>query len=225
MSLSVSEAVRRRRSTRAFLDRPIDMAIIRSLLSDAGRAPSGGNLQPWKIHVVSGAARDRLIEAVKKAISENPFADEAEIAIYPKGLTEPYRSRRYALGEAMYELLGIPREDKMGRLAWLARNFEFFGAPVGLFFSLNKQFDKGQWAHLGMLMQTIALLAEERGLASCMQEAWATRAATVARFLKLPADTQLYCGMALGYADPDAAVNRLSSTRAPLEEFVAFVDE
>ncbi len=225
MSLSVSEAVLRRRSIRAFLDRPVDIAIIRSLLLDARRAPSGGNLQPWQIHVVSGAARTRLINAVKKAISENPFADEAEIAIYPKGLTEPYRSRRFALGEAMYDLLGIPREDKMGRLAWLARNFEFFGAPVGLFFSLDRQFDKGQWAHLGMLMQTIALLAEERGLASCMQEAWATRAATVARFLDLPTDTQLYCGMALGYADPAAPVNRLTSDRAPLEEFAMFINE
>lgn len=225
MSLSVSEAVRRRISTRAFLDRPVEHEIVRSLLTDASRAPSGGNLQPWKVHVVSGPARDRLVAEVQRAIANNPFADEAELAIYPSSLAEPYRSRRFAIGEAMYRLLGIPREDKMGRLAWLAQNFEFFGAPVGIFFALDRQFDKGQWAHLGMLMQTIALLAEERGLATCMQEAWATRAATVSRFLALPPDCQLYCGMALGYADASAPVNQLRSERAPLEEFVSFIDK
>ncbi|MCA8895080.1 MAG: nitroreductase, partial [Amphiplicatus sp.] len=184
---------------------------------------SGGNLQPWRVHVLLGPARDRLVDTVKKAIAENPFANESEIAVYPENLWEPYRARRFEIGEAMYAKLGIPREDKPARLMWLARNFEFFGAPVGLFFSLDRRFDKGQWAHLGMFMQSLALAAVEKGLATCMQEAWATRARTVSQFLGLPESEQLYCGMALGYADPAAPVNSVRSARAPLEEFVNII--
>lgn len=221
--MNVTEAVTSRISTRAFLDRPVSEAQIRSLLDIARWAPSGGNLQPWKVHVVTGAARDRLVAAVKAAIAANPLADESEIRIYPPNLAEPWRTRRFEVGEAMYELLGVPRGDKPARIAHLMRNFEFFGAPAGLFFSLDRRFDKGQWAHLGMFMQSLALAAVEKGLATCMQEAWARRARTVSQFLGLPESEQLYCGMALGYADPAAPVNALRSARAPLEEFVNII--
>jgi len=220
--LDVRDAVCSRISTRAFLPDEIPEADIRALLEDAQRAPSGGNLQPWKVHVVTGAARRRVIDAVAARMVEAPFDDEGHIRVYPEKLAEPWRTRRYELGEAMYALLGAPREDKAARLAWLAKNFEFFGAPVGLFFTLDKRFDRGQWAHLGMYMQTICLLAEERGLATCMQEAWSTRAKTVEGVLGVPETEELYCGMALGRADPDAPVNRLKSERAPLEEVVSF---
>ena len=223
--MDVATAVSQRISTRAFLDTPVPEADLRALLTDARQAPSGGNLQPWRVHVLTGAARDRLVETVQAAISANPFADEAELTIYPPKLWEPYRTRRYDLGEDMYALLGVPREDKAARLQWLLNNYQFFGAPVGVFFSLDRRFDKGQWAHLGMLMQTIALLAEERGLATCMQEAWAARAKTVSAFLDLSADEQLYCGMALGYADKDAPVNQLRAARADLDEFANFLSE
>lgn len=222
---TASALIKSRISTRAFLDKPVPENEIRAILDIAKFAPSGGNLQPWRVHVLMGPARDRLVALVKKAIADNPFADEAELKIYPEGLWEPYRARRFTVGEAMYTLLGVPREDKMARLQWLAKNFEFFGAPVGLFFTLDRRFDKGQWAHLGMFMQSIALVAEERGLATCMQEAWATRAKTVSGFLGVPESEQLYCGMALGHPDRSASVNRLRSTRAPLEEFVTFHQE
>lgn len=225
MSVSVSSALAARISTRAFLDEPVAEETVREILEAAKYAPSGGNLQPWRVHVVMGEARARLIATVMRAISENPFANEAEIAVYPEKLWEPFRTRRFAVGEAMYRLLNIPREDRPARLKWLARNFEFFGAPVGLFFSLDRRFDKAQWAHLGMFMQSIALLAVERGLATCMQEAWQTRAATVAKFLSLGANEQLYCGMALGRPDREAPVNALRSERAPQGEFVVFMKE
>ena len=223
--MTVSAALKARITTRAFLDRPVAEETVREILDVAKYAPSGGNLQPWRVHVVLGAARDRLVETVKKAIAENPFASEAEMNVYPPSLWEPYRTRRYAVGEAMYALLGIPREDKAARLMHLARNFEFFGAPVGLFFSLDRRFDKPQWAHLGMFMQSIALVAVERGLATCMQEAWQMRARTVAAFLDLSDEQQLYCGMGLGYPDADAPVNKLRSERAPADKFAVFLTE
>ena len=219
---TVAEALRARISTRAFLDQPVEAALLREILEGAKLAPSGGNLQPWNVHVVTGETRERLIATVKASLAENPFANEFEIAVYPENLWEPYRARRFKVGEDMYALVGIPRENKAARLAWFQKNFEFFGAPVGLFFSLDRRFDKGQWAHLGMFMQALALLAVEKGLATCMQECWAARAKTVARFLGLPDNEQLYCGMALGWPDTGAPVNRLRSERAPIEEFVRF---
>lgn len=219
---NVSALLQSRISTRAFLDRAVAESEIRDILEIAKRAPSGGNLQPWKVHVVTGAARQRVIDAVKKSLSGNPLAVESELKIYPENLWEPYRSRRYELGEAMYEKLGIPREDKAGRFAHLARNFEFFGAPAGLFFTLDRRFDKGQWAHLGMLMLAIALAAQERGLATCMQEAWTTRAATICDLLGIPDTEQFYCGMALGYPDLAAPVNSLRAARAGVDEFAVF---
>lgn len=222
MEKPLSALIGSRISTRAFLETPVPESEIRAILDIAKHAPSGGNLQPWKVHVATGAARERVIAAVKKSIAENPFANESDLKVYPENLWEPYRTRRFQVGEEMYALLGIPREDKMARIAHLTRNFEFFGAPAGLFFTLDRRFDKGQWAHLGMFMLAVALVAEERGLASCMQEAWATRAKTVSEVLGVPETEQLYCGMALGYPDKAAAVNRLGSERAPLEEFVIF---
>jgi len=223
--MNVTDAVKSRISTRAFLDKPVSEEMMREILEIARWAPSGGNLQPWKVHVVMGPARDRLVDTVKKAIAANPFADEAELAIYPPKLQDPWRARRFEVGEAMYALLGVPREDKAARVQWLLKNYEFFGAPAGLFFSLPRQFDKGQWAHLGMFMQTLALAAEVKGLATCMQEAWAARAKTVSEFLGLGEDEQLYCGMALGFADPDAKVNSLRSSRAAVDEFTTFLTD
>jgi nitroreductase len=222
MTKAASDLIKSRISTRAFLPDPVSEDEIRAILEIAKFAPSGGNLQPWKVHVVTGSARDRLVATVKQALAASPFADEAELKVYPENLWEPHRTRRFTVGEQMYALLGIPREDKMARLMWLQKNFDFFGAPAGLFFTLDRRFDKGQWAHLGMFMQSIALVAEERGLATCMQEAWTTRAKTVSAFLGVPDTEQLYCGMALGRPDRSAPVNRLRSERAALEEFVAF---
>lgn len=223
--MTAASILQTRISTRAFLDRPVTEEEIREILEIAKFAPSGGNVQPWKVWVVTGPARDRLVETVGEAVAKDPFADESDMPIYPEKLWEPYRTRRFALGEAMYEKLGIPREDKPARLRHVARNLEFFGAPAGLFFSLDRNFNENQWAHLGMFMLAVALVAEERGLATCMQESWMTRARTVSAFLNLPEDQRLYCGMALGYADPDAPVNTLRSERASLDEFATFITQ
>ena len=216
---SVAETLRARRSVRAFLPRPVERAAIEEMLGLAARAPSGGNLQPWHVDVLTGAPLEALKAAVRASLAAEPAGEGLEFAVYPSPLPEPWRSRRFASGEALYEAIGIPRGNKPARLAQFARNYDFFGAPAALFFSIGRLFDRPQWAHLGMFMQSLMLLAEERGLATCPQEAWAAVHATVAKHLALPPERILYCGMALGYADEAAPINALRTGRAPVEDF------
>jgi nitroreductase len=221
--MKVSEAVAARFSARAFLDQPVEPGQVRRILDRARRAPSGANLQPWFVHVVSGEALAKLKDTIRAARAEHPHGEPHEYRVYPSDLHEPYRSRRYQLGEHLYEALGIGRDDKPGRLAQFAKNLEGFGAPVVLFFSIERRMGQNQWAHLGMFMQTIMLLATEEGLHTCPQEAWATFHGTISEFLGLPEDRMFYCGMALGHADPDHPINQWRSERAPLEELVTFL--
>jgi nitroreductase len=220
--MTVTEALKSRISVRAFLDTPLPEAVVREILDVARWAPSGGNLQPWRVIAVAGAERRAVTDLASRALSEAPRGEPSEYPIYPENLWEPYRSRRYDLGEAMYALLGIPREDKLARLERFARNYEFFGAPVGLFLVIERRMGHGQWAHLGMLMQSIALAALERGVSSCMQEAWGALRTSLGRHFAIGDHEVIYCGMALGYADPSHAVNRLRSERATVEEFASF---
>ena len=223
--MKVSEALDSRLSVRAFLDKPVPEETVREILERASRAPSGGNLQPWHVIVLTGAARERLLDAVARKMPHAPKGEGTEYNIYPPDLKEPYRSRRFRIGEMMYEKLGIPREDKAARLMQFAHNYRFFGAPVGLLFTIDRSMQEGQWADLGMFMQSIMLLAREYGLDTCPQEAWAVWYRTIGELFEIPAEHMLFCGMALGYRDPDAPVNRLRSERAPLTEFARFIRE
>lgn len=220
--LTVTEALKRRISTREFLPRPLTEGLVRDILDIARWAPSGGNLQPWKVIAVAGEERAAVIELARRFNAAGDADESAERPVYPPQLWEPHRSRRYQLGEEMYALLGIPRSDRPGRLARFARNYEMFGAPVGLFFIIDERMGHAQWAHLGMFMQSIALAALERGVSSCMQEAWATLRLSLKRHFGLGDHEFVYCGMALGYADETAPVNTLRSQRAPVEEFASF---
>lgn len=220
-TMRVSDAVRARRSIRAFLPTPVPLETLREVLEIAARAPSGGNLQPWHLHVLSGDALARF-RAVMRARLATPGSDPLEYAIYPSPLGEPYRTRRFRCGEGLYATLGIERADRPARLRWFDRNYDFFGAPVGLFCFLDRQLGPPQWSDLGMYLQTMMLLLEERGLASCAQEAWSTYNATVSRFLNAPAEHMLFCGMAIGYADPAAPQNAFRTERAALDEFATF---
>ena len=221
--LSVSAALQKRISIRKFLPTAVPEAQVRELLEAARWSPSGGNLQPWKVIVLAGAelgavralARDSEVAGGKRS-------EEGSDPVYPPQLWEPYRTRRYQVGEDMYALLGVAREDRAGRLAHVARNFEFFGAPVGLFFVLDRRLGRAQWAHLGMFMQSLALVAVERELGTCMQEFWALLRESLHRHFALPDTDMLYCGMALGHPDPNAPVNRLRSSRVAVEEFATF---
>ena len=217
--MKVSDAVLKRRSIRAFTSQPINNKVIKDLLALAARSPSGGNLQPWKIYVVNDQSMKKFIEF--QARWDQP--ETPGYAIYPSGLTEPYRTSRYQLGEAMYELLGIPREDKDARLQQVMRNFEFFGAPAALFCFVDKQMGPPQWSDLGMFLQTFMLLAQEAGIDTCAQEAWAMKNDSVSEFVGSDKNDILFCGLALGYKDEDAVINQLSSERRPIKQWAKFL--
>ncbi len=220
--MDVDQALKTRISIRSFLDTPISERAVREILDVARWSPSGGNLQPWRVRAVAGEARQTITRLAQSVLATNPTGEADEEPIYPASLWEPYRSRRFKIGEDMYALLGIPREDKPARLQWVARNFEFFGAPVGLFFIIDRGMGRGQWAHLGMFMQSIALAATAEGLGTCMQESWAMVRKSLHSHFGLADNELLYCGMALGHPDRDAPVNTLRSDRAEVDEFARF---
>jgi nitroreductase len=220
--VNVSEAVESRKSVRQFLPDPVDPAAIRMVLQRAARAPSGGNLQPWHVHIVGGESLATLKTIMAQRIVQAPEGERTEYDVYPRELTSPYRDRRYQVGEDLYRSIGIAREDRPARLRQFARNYAFFDAPLALFCSVDRQMGPPQWADLGMFLQTVMLLLREAGLHSCAQECWALYAQTVGEFLSLPDAQMLFSGMAIGYEDTTAPINQWRSARVPLDEFTRF---
>ena len=219
--MNVSEAVLLRKSIRGFLNTPVPNSVVRQLLKKASRAPSGGNLQPWKIFVINGPSMNKFLA---HQASWNK-SDSGAYDIYPPNLKEPYRTSRYEMGEEMYALLNIPRDDKDKRIEQVMKNFEFFGAPVGLFCYIDKDMGSPQWSDLGMFLQTLMLLAQESGLGTCAQEAWSMKQNSVTSFLKASSEDVLFCGMALGYVDRENPVNDLETSRRPLNQWAYFIDK
>lgn len=216
----VSEAVTGRRSIRAFLDQPVDRAVIERVLEKAQRAPSGGNTQPWHGIVLTGAPMEALFDRVARDLPRGREAFAPEYYIYPPELAGAYELRRQGVGEDLYGALAISREDRMQRIAWFARNFRAFGAPVLMLVHTPRYMGPPQWSDIGMWLQTIMLLLREEGLDSCPQEAWAVYSPQIREVVAIPDDHVFFCGMAIGYRDPDAPVNLFPVARAPLEEAV-----
>lgn len=223
--MKVSDAIASRKTIRAFKPDPVPRATVEAILTLAARAPSGGNLQPWRIYALLGHARDELVRRVAEVRKTRPMGERPEYHIYPLDLTEPYKTRRSRIGEAMYATMAIAREDKAGRLKFFSGNWEFFGAPVGLIVTIDRIMQQGQWADLGMFLENVMLLAREHGLHSCPQEAWALFHSTIRDYLEVPANEMIFCGMGIGYADETAAVNSLMSERAPLGEWLTVREE
>ncbi len=220
--MDVRDAVASRYSCRAFLPTPVAEATVREIVERAARAPSGGNLQAWRVYAVAGARVAALETLLEPRMGELPKGEGGEYQIFPTDLKEPYRSRRFAVGEQLYRAIGVLRDDRPARYRQYARNFQFFGAPVGLFFAIDRTMLPAQWADLGGYIQTIMVLARAYGLDTCPQEAWITWQRTMRAFLGLPAEAMLFCGMALGYADASAPINSWRSTREPVETFATF---
>jgi len=217
--MNVTDAVLSRSSIRSFLNNPVSDELLRDLLEKSSRAASGGNLQPWKIFVINNSAMKNFLEFQKNWTDpETPAYD-----IYPSKLKEPYRTSRYELGEQMYELLGIGREDKDARIAQVMENFKFFGAPCAFFCFVDRQMGPPQWSDLGMFLQTFMLLAKEAGLDTCAQEAWSMKHDSVSKYVKANESDILFCGMSIGYRDDSAQVNSLRSKRRPLKDWAKFL--
>jgi nitroreductase len=218
--MSVTTALHQRRSVRKFTDQPVDPALLRNIFTAAQRAPSGGNLQPWQATVLTGAPWQAVKDAVAARLAMGRAGYQPEYDIYPKGLTDPWETRRFGVGEGLYAALGIPREDKAGRLAQFVENYRGFGAPVMLFLHCSRIMGPPQWSDMGMWLQSVMLLLVEHGLASCPQECWAMYGQTIRDTLALGEDQILFTGLAIGYADDGAAVNQWAVPRVALDEVI-----
>jgi nitroreductase len=222
----VDHAITTRRAVRAFLPLAVPRATIEEILTIAARAPSGTNTQPWKVTVLTGAAKQRLTDAIL-AVYDDPqqiSQYREEYAYYPRHWAEPYLARRRKIGWDLYGLLGIGRQDKARMHAQHGRNYRFFDAPVGLIFTIDRVLEQGSWLDYGMFLQNIMVAARARGLDTCPQAAFTTFHRVISEVLRLPDDEMVVCGMSLGYADMTRVENRLQTEREPVSSFARFVD-
>jgi nitroreductase len=223
---AVDTAITSRRSMRAFLPDPVAREDIEQILAVAARSPSGTNTQPWKVHVLQGAAKTALSDAIL-AVHQDPALNREhteEYAYYPREWTSPFIDRRRKVGWDLYALLGLTRENKAGMAAQHARNFRFFDAPVGLMFTIDRVMEQGSWLDYGMFLQSIMVAARGRGLDTCPQAAFTQYHKIIAQQLQLPANEMVVCGMALGWADTGKIENTLVTEREPLAGFVRFLE-
>jgi nitroreductase len=222
-ALTLEEAVRTRRSVRAFRPDPVPREAVEKILDLARFAPNGSNIQPWHAYALAGKARNLVCAEILAADeAEEPGHDE-EYQYYPEDWFEPLLARRRQLGKALYGLAGIAKGDKEAMKRQQARNYAFFDAPVGLFFSIDKRNRYGGWIDMGGFLQTAMLAARTMGLHSCPQQSFSKYHRIIRRHVPIPEDHVLVCGMALGYADEAAAVNRLEPEREPVEAFTTFL--
>ncbi len=222
-AISVEEALMSRRSVRAFRPDPVPRGTVAEILGLASRAPSGTNIQPWKVRVLAGAERDRLAKAlVDEYLAKGEDAFKYAYNYYPVKWREPYLARRRKVGWDLYGLLGLTRDDKAGMARQHARNFMFFGAPVALIFTIDADMEQGSWLDYGMFLENVMLAARGKGLDTCPQAAIAAAHRVVREVLAIPESEQIVCGMSLGYADPEAVENALVTVREPVGNFAQF---
>ena len=221
--VSVPEVIKRRFSTRAYLDEPVGKETIEQILETARWSPSGANIQPWQVAVVSGTARQQLSTAITQAY-EAGIKAHPDYPYYPEEWFEPYQSRRFKTGMALYNALGIGRRDKDRRESQWKANYDFFGAPVGLIFLVDKRLGHGCWVDMGMFLQSVMLAASAFGLSTCPQAAIGDYPDTVRGNLALPDHLLVMCGMALGYADKQHPVNNYRTEREPVSVFTRWFD-
>jgi nitroreductase len=219
----------KRRSVRSFLSTPVSREIIVDLLRAAARSPSGTNMQPWRVYVLTGDAKDRLVREVlvKRELEphrEKPPKPFGEYDYNPEPLFEPFLTRRRTVGFSLYQILGVARGDRAASWIVAGRNFEFFGAPVGLIFTIDRSLQQGSWLDYGIFLQSLMLAANDFGLDTCAQAAWRHYHDIIRPLCEIPDNEIVVCGMSLGYADEDAPANKLVTEREPVESFATFFD-
>ncbi len=222
----VEEAISSRRSIRAFLPTPVSQQTIENILDTAARAPSGTNIQPWKTYVLTGESLAGLSQAILKVYNDPESAKNhtEEYAYYPREWVSPYIERRRKIGWDLYGLLGITRDDKQKMHHQHGRNYCFFDAPVGLMFTIDRVLEQGSWLDYGMFLQNIMIAARGNGLDTCPQAAFTPFHRVISEYLNIPETQSVVCGMSLGYADPNAVENSLTTEREPLDHWVTFLN-
>jgi nitroreductase len=220
----VFEAARTRRSIRAYTAEPVPRDVLREIVALGRHAPSGSNIQPWRVHVLTGAALKRLGEAIQRAFLGDEPGHKRDYEYYTDPIVEPYLARRRQCGWGLYGTLGIGRGDHEKSKAYRASNYNFFGAPAGLVFSIDRKLEKGSWLDYGMFLQTLMLAARARGLHTCSEASIASYPDIVRRELGLGTEWIVICGMAMGYADAAALINTFQPPRIEVDDYAAFLD-
>lgn len=220
----VFEAARTRRAIRAYKPDPVPKKLLREIVAVARHAPSGSNIQPWNVHVLTGATLKRLGNAIQQAFLTDEPGHKRDYEYYTDPIVEPYLGRRRECGWGLYSTLGIGRGDREKSKAYRATNYVFFGAPVGMVYTIDRTLEKGSWLDYGMFLQTIMLAARARGLHTCPEASIASYPDIIRRELDIPRERVVVCGMAMGYADPGALVNTFQPTRIGIDEYAVFLD-
>lgn len=226
----VAKALAARRSVRAYLDRSVSREVVEEILSAASRAPSGTNMQPWRVYVVAGEAKAQLCKTVLERRAAEPHRERrpnpyGEYLYNPEPLFDPFLERRRRVGWELYRIMGVAKGDRAASWRESRRNFEFFGAPVGMIFTIDRRLTAGSFLDYGIFLQSIMLAAQDYGLDTCAQAAWRHYHDVLRARLRLPLDEIVVCGMALGYADLAVPANALRSEREPVSSFSCFFEE
>ena len=221
--MNIKEAIEKRSSVRAFTKEVPDIEMIKAILKTAGTAPSGGNIQPWKVYVLTENAKNELS---KKTLYnfDNGVQEDIEYDIYPKPLADEFKKRRYECGADMYNALAIGKDDLDSRFKQIRENYNFFGAPLGMIITIDKSFGKNGWGHVGMFLENLWLSAIDYGLGICLQESWSIYPKTVKEVTKHPDNEIVWCGVAVGYEDSSNPINQYRTKREDLDSFVKFID-
>lgn len=220
---AVDGIVRGRYAARAFTDRPVPKKAILDILDAARHAPSGANIQPWRVYVVTGDAKCRLSAAMAQAHNEARDAHASEYTYYSPVLPEPYHSRRAEFGRIFYGSLGIAQSDMEARSRQTAKNYDFFGAPLGLIVTIDRRLERGSWLDLGMFLQNILVCAGARGLQSCPQETFSKYHTILREHLPIPPEEMVVCGISIGYARDGVGPTPRLMPKAPVESFATFI--
>ena len=221
--MNIKQLIKSRYSVRSFLDKDVDFEKVKSILDTANSAPSGGNIQPWKVYVLGNNSKNKLVTQALNNY-DTGVQEDIEYEIYPKSLAEEYKKRRSQCAADMYDALSIARDDIDTRLKQVRENFKFFGAPIGMIVTIDKSFAQNGWGHVGMFLQNLWLTAISEGLGVCLQESWSIYPKTVKKVIDCPDNEMIWCGIAMGYPNNEDPINNYRTSRDSIDTFASFID-
>ncbi len=221
--MNIKQLIESRYSVRSFLDKDVGFEKVKSILDTANSAPSGGNIQPWKVYVLGNNSKNELITQALNNY-DTGVQEDIEFEIYPKPLAEEYKKRRSQCAADMYDALSIARDDIDTRLKQVRENFKFFGAPIGMIVTIDKSFAQNGWGHVGMFLQNLWLTAIDEGLGVCLQESWSIYPKTVKKVIDCPNNEMIWCGIAMGYPNNEHPINNYRTSRDSIDAFTSFID-